>query len=479
MGLRTSIARGCGLASAWALRTLAHRGASTLPGRVALALDPHVIGELRDKCASGTIVVCGTNGKTTTNNVLARAVRQSGATVLCNWAGANMATGVASALLPGRGADWGVFENDELSTIAIVPELHPRVFVLLNLFRDQLDRSGEIDRVQDVIVRALAASPETTLLYNGDDPLCEGVAARVRDAGGVTRAFGIAESLGTHADRVTGGGFCQRCGAPLRYAYRQYGQLGDYHCTACDFGRPRLDFSASDVAVTTDGVSFDAWRMGDEGAQGGETTRLSASWGGAYMVYNLLAAWAAATIVGVTGEQFQEVLDTYHPENGRLQHFDVDGRRVTLNLAKNPTGFNQNISMLMADERPKVVYVVINDDYNDGKDVSWLWDVDFERLAPDAGKTGVPTASGEPDAGEKPVAAPPPVARCFVGGHRANDMQVRFKYAGVRAPIATSVADMLDRLGDVPRDWGVYVLTNYSALWPAKAELERMGESVR
>ena len=132
----------------------------------------------------------------------------------------------------------------------------------------------------------------------------------------------------------------------------------------------------------------------------------------------------------------------------------MKGRKVTLNLAKNPTGFNQNMSLLLADPAPKAVYVIINDNYNDGKDVSWLWDVDFERMA---------------------QASP---RRVFVGGHRANDMQVRLKYAGLEAPIAQGVGEVLAAIGDLPADCRLYVLTNYSALWPAKAELERIGEAL-
>ena len=449
MSVRTGVARLAGVACAAAMR-LAGKGATTLPGRVALALDGRLIAGLAPKLARGSIVVCGTNGKTTTNNVLAQAVEAGGASVLCNRAGANMESGVATALLPGSAADWGVFENDELSTVRIVPELRPRYLVLLNLFRDQLDRCGELDRVQDVIVQALAGSPETTLLYNGDDPLCEGVALRARAAGSKTLAFGIDEDLRLPADRVTGGAFCQVCGAPLRYDYRAYGHLGAYACTngACDFGRPRLDFRATAVRVGEDGVSFDA--QGPNGAP----VRLTARWGGTYMVYNLLAAWAAVRLAGVGDAQFQGVLDTYHPENGRLQRFDVGGRQVTLNLAKNPTGFNQNMALLLADPAPKAVYVCINDNYNDGKDVSWLWDVDFERMGQ-----------------ARPL-------RVFVGGHRANDMQVRLKYADVSSELADSVAQVIERCADLPAACHLYVLTNYSALWPAKAELEKMGESL-
>ncbi len=446
MGVRTAAARAAGLACSWGMRTLLHRSATTLPGRVALSIDRHAIANLSAKLRRGSIVVCGTNGKTTTNNVLAQAVGAAGMDVLCNRAGANMESGVAAALLPGGGADWGILENDELSTVRIVPELKPRYLVLLNLFRDQLDRCGEIDRVQRTIADALAASPGTVLLYDADDPLCEGVARLVRSRGGSTLAFGIDEDLHLAEDRVTGGGFCQCCGAPLSYRWRQYGQLGSYACTACDFARPRLDFAATDVAVGEEGVAFTVTV-----ASTGERVRLEARWGGAYMVYNLLAAFAAATLAGADAASFQRTLDSYRPENGRLQRFDVQGRRVTLNLAKNPTGFNQNMSLLMQDASPKVVYIVINDDYNDGKDVSWLWDVDFERLR---------------EAGE---------VRVFAGGHRANDMQVRLKYAGVASDISECVADVLEATHDLPEAWGVWVLTNYSALWTAKAELERMG----
>ncbi len=452
LGIRDSFAGWAGRACAWGLRTVLHRSASTLPGRVAMALDPGVLGSLADKVTRGSVVVCGTNGKTTTNNVLARAIEESGMSVFCNRAGANMESGVVTALLPAGRADWGVFENDELSTVRVVPRVRPRYFVLLNLFRDQLDRCGELDRIQQTIGDALAASPETVLVYNADDPLCESVALRFRASGGRTMGFGIDEDLHLPGDRVAGGAFCQRCSSPLSYAYRQYGQLGKYVCPACGFGRPELAFSASNVEVGVDGVAFDAHvRTAPESGDAAGTVRLRARWGGTYMVYNLLAAYAAASLVGVGAEAFQRVLDSYAPENGRLQRLEVRGRQVTLNLAKNPTGYNQNIAMLMGDPAPKIVYIVINDDYNDGRDVSWLWDVDFERLAQG------------------------PECRVFAGGTRANDMQVRLKYADIDAAIAGDVAEVLDAAGDLPSNWHLWVLPNYSALSVVKAELEGLG----
>ena len=444
--MRSALAVGAGRLAHWGLHGVLHRSASQLPGRVALGIDPNLMGELAGKLRKGSIVVCGTNGKTTTNNVLASAIEAAGNTVLCNRAGANMAAGVTSALLPGRSADWAVMEADELSTVHILPFLRPRYLVLLNLFRDQLDRAGEIDHVQDTIVHALQGSPETTLLVCGDDPLSMGVARRAAQAGTKVLAFGVDEDLHLPADRVPEARFCQVCGAELDYEWRTYAQLGKFRCPNGDFARPGLDFAATGVHVDRTGVSFDVRGKGIDG-----TVHLHAGFGGVYMVYNLLAAFAAASLAGVTGEEFQRTLDGYHPQNGRLQHFRVGGREVVLNLAKNPTGFNQNISLLLADERPKAAYFVINDDFNDGKDISWIWDVDFERLAAEH-------------------------MRVICGGHRANDVQVRLKYAGIRADIASSVGEALGKLGTADLAEPLYVLTNYSALWPAKAELERMGE---
>ena len=448
MGARSLVAATAGRAVRWLLHDVLRRNASQLPGRVALALDPQVVAHLRSKLRAGSVVVCGTNGKTTTTNIIASALEAQGFRVLCNRDGANMLPGVAAALLPGHTADWAVIEADELSCRHILPQLQPTYLVLLNLFRDQLDRAGEIEHVQDTIVAALSASPRTSLVVCGDDPLAMGVAVRARETGTQVLAFGIDEDLGLPPDRVPEGRFCQRCGAELSYTYHSYAQLGAFACPACDFARPVLDASATGVQALPVGVSFEL-----SGPRVADSAHVHAGFGGVYMVYNLLAAALVSGLAGVTAEVFQRALDAYDPGNGRLQHFVVDGREVVLNLAKNPTGLNQNITLLLADDRPKAVYVVVNDNGNDGRDISWIWDVDFERLA------------------ERPD-----VARMLAGGLRANDLQVRLKYAGIAASLAASVAEALAQVADLPATCPLYVLCNYSALWPAKAELERMGE---
>lgn len=448
MSLRTSVAIALGRLTSWGLRDLLHRNASQLPGRVALGIDSQVIAALAGKLQKGSIVICGTNGKTTTSNIVASAIEATGKRVLCNRVGANMAPGVAAALLPGKTADWAVIEADELSTIHILPQLRPKYLVLLNLFRDQLDRAGEIEHVQDVIVSALQASPETCLVCCGDDPLSVGVAYRAAHAGTQVLSFGIGEDLDQAADRVPEARFCQRCGAELSYDYRSYAQLGAFRCPNCDFARPELDFVAREVRVGREGITFSVSRPGFSNER---PLQLHADFGGVYMVYNLLAAYAAAHLVAVDAASFQRTIDTFKPANGRLQHFNVYGREVVLNLAKNPTGFNQNISLLLADKRPKYVHIAINDKVNDGKDISWIWDVDFERLSDD----------------ENPI-------QVYCSGSRANDLQIRLKYAGIASSISENVKSTLASLDASDTTQTLYVLTNYSALWPAKAELEEM-----
>ena len=442
MGLQFAAARAVSAVSTWGLKHVFHRPAANFPGKIALYADPRVIADLAPRLQKGSVCVVGTNGKTTVTNLLADALETAGQRVVCNRTGANLDSGVATALLHAREADWGVFECDELWLAKILPHLQANYVVLLNLFRDQLDRVGEIDRIQESIAGALATSPKTTLVFNADDPLCAAIAERV---GNPTVAFGVDEDLHLPQNTVADAQMCQRCSAMLEYAYRQYGQLGSYCCPACGFARPSLDCAARDVHLGADGLSFAA-----HGPRG--DAEIEAPFSGAYMVYNLLAIWAAADLVSVPAEALQRAIDAFDPRNGRLQEFAVAGRRTLLNLAKNPTGFNQNIKIILQDERPKAVAFFVNDKEGDGRDVSWLWDIDFEELA---GQSGL---------------------RVFAGGIRKNDVQVRLKYAGLDAALVDDAAGMFAQLGGLPADARAYVIANYTALPPVHAELGRLAD---
>ena len=252
MGARTFLACAAADAARWGLSRVLHRGGGNAPGAIALKLNPSIIADLAADL-DGSIVVTGTNGKTTTNGLIADGLAAAGYDVVCNRAGNNMQTGIAAAMVAGRRGlagkkgRFGAFECDELYTVRVLPQVKPRALVLLNLFRDQLDRYGEIDHTQDVIAEALRLSPETTLIYNADDPLCAAIAARVDNA---SIGFGIDEPTGLEADRISDSRFCAMCNAPLDYEYVHYGQLGKYRCPKCGWSRPEPGFAARDVELS-------------------------------------------------------------------------------------------------------------------------------------------------------------------------------------------------------------------------------------
>lgn len=446
MSLRFSLAKAAGAVSTWGLRHVAHRPAANLPGKIALAIDPALLDELRGKCTQGSVITVGTNGKTSTNNLLADAFEAAGCTIICNRTGANLAAGITSALLQQPAAQWGVFECDELWLAHVLPRLRSNYVLLLNLFRDQLDRCGEIDRIQTSIAGALAASPDTVLVYNADDPLCARIADEVPNR---TVAYGLDESMGLAQNTVTDAQMCQKCDGMVRYHYRQYGQLGDYFCDQCDFARPTLDFAGRDIAIGPAGVTMQV--CGPAGCESVHTPQPTP-----YAAYNLVASYALCREVGIPTADFQRAQDAFNPRNGRLQRYRLGGRDVLLNLAKNPTGFNQNLKIAEADQGPKMVAFFINDQVADGHDISWIWDIDFEELA------------GQPD------------TVVFAGGSRAHDLAVRLKYAGIEAAVIENIEDAFDRLGALtaagalPSDAAVYAIANYTALPPVHAALNAM-----
>ena len=450
MGFRAQFAAALGKSARWAGETFMHRSAGNLPGVIAMKAAPAVLSDLA-QAVENVIVVSGTNGKTTTTNLVADCLAASGRPLYCNRDGNNLESGIVTAFLVKpehasasdvssgmQGGPVSCFECDEMYTKHVLPRVKPRYFMLLNLFRDQLDRVGEIEHVQDAIVAALAGSPDTVFLYNGDDPLCAAIADRVENR---SMAFGIASDLGLDADRISDSRFCQKCGAALEYDYVHYGQLGAYRCPACGWARPALDFAANNVRLEGAGYAFDI---------DGHTVHTGQT--GAYMIYNTLAAYAASKASGIVAfDDFVRALESYRPTNGRLQTFHLGTRSVMTNLAKNPTGFNQNIRIVL-NEGGRVLALFVNDEEADGCDVSWFWDIDFERWSSIEG------------------------LKAFVGGTRANDMQVRLKYAGIESTIVETAADVLAATDE--SDGKVYVIANYTALPPLRRELELREEGL-
>lgn len=452
MNFRSSLACTSSDIARWGLRSILKRQGGVLPGRIAMKIDPELLSDLAS-FVDCSVVITGTNGKTTTSNLIADAVAASGATVVCNRAGNNMEPGVVGALLEARsglkrsgGKRVGVFECDELYTVRVLPKLKPTYFVLLNLFRDQLDRYGEIDHTQDVIAHALELSPATTLIYNADDPLCASIAARVPNT---SIAFGIDGATGTESDRISDSRFCSQCNAPLEYDYVQYGQLGAYHCPSCGWSRPALLRRVTDVELTCNGYGFDL-TFGPEAKA--PTTHITTRYNGLYMVYNVAAAFFAAHELGVDSAHLQPTLDAYVPAGGRMGRWEIAGRTVEANLAKNPVGFDRQIQSIKT-AGGRLCAFFLNDNDADGHDVSWIYDVDFERIADTPGLVA------------------------FVGGTRAHDMQVRLKYAGIDAGIISNIEQAIGAVADEEAVDTCYAVANYTAFPPLVKELDELKDT--
>ena len=438
---------------------LSGRPGSSLPGRAALKVDPHIIAPLAADVRRGIIVTCGTNGKTTTNNLLCSMLEAQGFRVVSNRLGANMVEGVAAALATAAkgplgylaaakgplgylAADFACLEVDEASAARVLQDLHPDFMILTGLFRDQLDRYGEIDLTMKALEKAILEAPDMTLVINGDDPLTAYLAKKSAHR---IVSYGVSEKVTGNVDVIREGRFCENCGAPLQYDFYHFSQLGVYRCPSCGFGRPEIDYDASGVRLSPQ-LSFDVKESVTA------LVKISAPLTGFYNVYNILAVFSVLREMKLSTELFSEVLSGFKPQFGRGEIFHVGEKRrqkVLLNLAKNPAGFNQNISAMLQDRSPKDLIIVINDNAQDGRDVSWLWDVDFDRLADET------------------------IRSITVSGLRSLDMQLRLKYVEIESERAPDVEKAIDeRLADGCEN--LYVLVNYTALYEAHKYLERL-----
>lgn len=414
----------------------------TLAGKVALSIYPPILKELAGEVKKDIFVVCGTNGKTTTNNLLASQLEAQGFRVVCNRTGSNMLNGVASAFVLSAGltghlkADYACIEIDEASTVRVFPHFRPDYMILTNLFRDQLDRYGEIDTTMELLSKAMKMAPSMKVLVNGDDSLSTYLALENQNP---HFTFGIGRQVCQEEDarEIREGRFCKRCGAKMEYNFYHYSQLGDYHCPSCGFSRPALDFDGKNISLDH-GISFDV-----------RDFHVKADYRGFYNVYNILAVYGAVSLAGISLENFNRVLGNYTPQFGRNELFHIKDTRVMLNLAKNPAGFNQNISAVMTDKSPKDIIILINDNSQDGTDVSWLWDVDFDRL-------------------EKAV--PASITVC---GIRCQDMRLRLKYVDIPCNLEPDIEKAIrSKIENGTKN--LYVLVNYTGLYTTHNILKKL-----
>ena len=422
-----------------------------MPGKVLLALDPGAVRSLASGLGGGSILVSATNGKTTTTRMVSGALRGGGREVVTNAAGANLLSGVATALAeagsrPAPGT-CGVFEVDEAALPAVADAVRPTALLLMNLFRDQLDRHGELEAIADRWAAMLAgADPCPRLVVCGDDPLL----AALPPAGSDVLWFGIddpgvaAPALAHASDSTT----CRACGTALDYAHAWIGHIGAWRCPACGLQRPTPDVAVIDAGLDGSRGSQPVIRT----PEGDVGLRLALP--GLHNVLNAAGALAAAIALGVPAATAAEAISAVPAAFGRAESVRMDGRDVVMLLAKNPAGANENVRTLMLDDREHHLLVALNDRIADGRDVSWIWDVDWEPLLPR-------------------------VRRLTATGERAQDLALRFRYAGLaedRLHVQPDPAMALDdALAVIPAGGVLEVLPTYTAMHEIRAEMVARG----
>jgi len=465
--VRTAAAVSTAKLAAALSRRLGLGGGTALPGLVAEAVAPGLAAHLAAELGQGCLLVTGTNGKTTTARLVRNIARAAGCRPVHNGAGSNMMRGITAALseaadpqghIPERERRLGVFEVDEATLPEAAAALGPRVIAFTNLFRDQLDRYGEVDSVAALWREALAGlSPSVTVVLNADDP---GVAGLADACCGPTVFYGVADTACAVGglEHAADARWCAACGHEYAYSAVFYGHVGHWACPACGRSRPAAQVEAVRVEQPAVGplsvlVSTPAGRLD-----------LSLPLVGLYNVYNALTAAATGVALGIGAAAIQGGVASFTAAFGRQERFDVRGREVQTILAKNPTGLNQVLRALVADggrlkpsatpePEPKNLLFLLNDDIADGRDVSWIWDVDFEMLA---GHTGLLLASGR----------------------RAADMALRLKYAGLDPdPVLEGNTERaLARALSLTAEGGtLYVVPTYTAMLQVRRILARWG----
>lgn len=427
-----------GKAAMLGLKILKKKG-TTVPGNIALKICPGILAKLSSKVTGKIVAVMGTNGKTTTNNLLADYLEKAGFSVACNRGGANMMAGSVTAFLNKTSlwgkvkADTATLEMDEAWAKHIFPHVKPDVVVIGNLFRDQLDRYGEIDMTIKHLKDAIEKVPDAILVANGDDPL---VCATVWNFPNMKKFYGIEKAFSDNKSEVKEGRYCALCGKELKYEFVHFSQLGNFSCE-CGFKRPVLSYNAENISVFPK-LKFTVSGYGDIELNGR----------GAYNIYNILGSMAGAMECGASFADISSCTKEYRPQTGRMEELIIDtGKRVCLVLAKNPAGFNQSVRAVLEDPSEKDVLIGINDYVQDGKDVSWLWDVDFELLE-QSGKVKSYTTCGL----------------------RYADAGLRLKYSGIEKQKISMFSDMKTAVKKTLSNGTdtLYVLANYSALFEIK-----------
>lgn len=427
MSIRSSFAEFAGRSSYWFLHTFMH-GGSSLPGKLTLKLDPNILQSFSKKY--DLVIVTGTNGKTLTTALSVRVLREKYDQVLTNPTGSNMEQGIVTTFITAPRAKkkgLAVLEVDEANVPIVCRYITPKAFVFTNIFRDQMDRYGEIYTTYNKILRGVKLAPKATIIANGDEQLFHS-----KDLPNpiIYYGFNHEHHEAFNAPANTDGLLCPKCQHILQYHMRTYAGLGDYFCPHCGFKRPELTYSVTKIdKLTPTNSTFEI-----DGHQ------YTIGIGGLYNIYNALAAYSLGRFIGVAPEQIKHAFESDERVFGRQEIINVDGKQVTIILVKNPVGLNQVLDMIETDPKPFSFAFLLNANYADGIDTSWIWDGDFEKLA----RHQIP--------------------QYMTGGERYKDITTRLTMAGIdnvwHEPDLTKV---IDKIKQMPTEH-VYILATYTAM---------------
>jgi UDP-N-acetylmuramyl tripeptide synthase len=473
LGPKLALARAAG-----ALSRLRGGGATSVPGKVLMRLQPDAIDVLGSRLTRGSVLVSATNGKTTTTAMAAAILEREGVRLVHNRAGANMAGGIASTLLDaahGRGGidgELGLFEVDELWLAQLAAQLHPRAIVLGNLFRDQLDRYGELETIADSWAHTVrdVLGGDARLVLNADDPVVADL-GRERAGAATDAAAAVEDEIGgpgpvyfgvnddslalPHMAHAADAKHCRNCGAPYLFEAVYLGHLGHYRCPSCGQMRPVPAVLATDVRLEGVRAARFTLRIPEGKAE------VALPLPGLYNVYNALAAAALAHALGVPLEGIVAGLESARAAFGRAESVTIGTpdhpRELRILLVKNPAGANEVLRTLALEPGEHDVLGVLNDNIADGRDVSWIWDADFELLA---GR----------------------VRRVTCSGTRAAELAVRLKYAGVEPERIRVHPDLAAALSaaqaDAPPGGApLYALPTYTAMLALRELLSAAGQT--
>jgi len=428
---------------------LTHRGGGTaLPGRVALRICPDLLQRL--SAGVKTVLVTGTNGKTTTCRMVEQLMRENGVSCFANRGGANLMQGIATefamhASLTGRlREEYAVIECDEGAITQVCPRTNPVAILVTNLFSDQLDRFGDVQTTLSAIREGLRRAPRALVCLNADCSLC---ASLVREAPGRVLFYGVETPVyRRQAAELSDAPRCPVCGAAYSYALRTYGHLGDWSCPVCGAERPKADVAVTEILSRDTDSSRVILRMGERSFE----TRVNIP--GGYNLYNAAGTAALCLALGFQPEKAVAALGSFQCGFGRMEKLGLDGRSARMILVKNPAGCNQALNFLSELDGPFQLVLCLNDRAGDGTDPGWIWDVDFETLAYEG-------AEGQP-------------AALYCAGIRSAELALRLKYAGFDETLVQTAPDY-DKLIDMmlARPEPIVILPSYSAMMELRDRL--------